>query len=118
MLILTFASMNAQSKSEPKLRLESGIDKLVFYAGNQQFITKEVRFFNKGGGVLTIDSVVASCSCGNGRTLLGNVEPLGFGKLFFTINVKELANVPSMLYFTIYSNSKDSPLKLRAEILP
>jgi|GEM_PF-2251813 len=97
-------------KTKPIYKAE--IDDLTLESNGNQFVGKEIRFFNRGSQVLKIDSLVGSCSCLTSKITLGNVQAMGYGKLVVSVNIKELAAVPSKLELKVYSNAVNSPITL------
>ena len=86
---------------------------LTVPAPEGQFIMEDFKVLNRGGGVLKITKIDATCSCANGKVLSSNVVPLSVGKIQMTINMDGLDKHHRIVDFTIHSNASNSPFMVR-----
>lgn len=120
----TSIEKDKQSKSEniqiPKVKKTAIIafdqGRIKEPLGNRKFIQKEVNFYNKGTGILEIDSASASCNCSSVKIIRGNVQAMSFGILQLNVNIDGFYDQSNSIKFTIYSNAKNSPTELFLEL--
>lgn len=84
--------------------------------GNKKFYQKELNFYNRGIGMLEIDSTSSSCNCSSVKIIRGNVQPMSFGTLQLSVNTEGFYEQLNTIKFKIYCNAKNSPFELFLEL--
>ncbi len=74
-----------------------------------QFFTTDVTILNRGGGILKIKEINASCYCSNGYVLKNDIESLSTGTIQLNINKKGLEEGQNSVVFSVFSNATNSP---------
>ncbi len=97
-------------KTKPFFKVET--EEIILESKGQQFVSKEIRFFNRSVGILKVESVIPSCDCTTAKVTLGNVQSMGYGVIVLNVNVAELAGLPSKMEIIVNSNASNSPSKL------
>ncbi len=87
-------------------------DKMI----NSKFYQKDINFYNKGAGILEIDSASASCNCSSVKVIRANVQAMSFGTIQLNVNAEGFYEQINTIKFKIYSNAINSPIELFLEL--
>jgi len=84
---------------------------------NGKFVEYTVKVLNRGVQTLRLLSVQPSCYCASGKILNGAIDPMGLGKIQFSINLDGMAPGTDTIEFIVKSNAKNSSVKARMKVL-
>lgn len=73
-----------------------------------EFVTTDITILNRGGQVLEIKKIKASCYCANGAILISSISPFSLGKIRLSFNTEKLTDSLQRIDYTIWSNARDS----------
>lgn len=82
-----------------------------------KYIECSVKVLNRGAQTLRVLAVQPSCYCANGKILNGAVDPMGLGKIQFSVNLDGMAPGTDTIEFVIKSNAKNSAVTAKMKIL-